>query len=345
MPAKVSSRRKIAPKPKASGKRATRVVKQARAQPKPKRGPARRMHPLHFLHPRAFQRHIPTLGLSSTPYVVLRDRVVTTLTRTAPDTNDHVMLIGSWFTTSAEDTMSCLYAVQGTAANIPGTTETYVVPTNITPAVRARARIHRLSVRVTNTGSTGAGAVPDGKFWIGTLRSSVDRGGFPTWNALGTWLKSRPEMVEYSAYHAFQKPVSAVCTPGDFIAYESFKDLSGVTPSTAVAISSAIRPVIFVLGPSTNAQSYDITVDAEWTVDYQSDAVLQSLASTHPGGNDSWFREASAWVANHSSILEDFAGGALAIASNPELAGYAGAAVALRGPARLGGRAGLRALL
>lgn len=304
-----------------------------------------------MLHPRLHSRHYTTSNLSSKPYVVYRDKVTYSQLRSANQGERHVLLFGSWFDDDASKQVCPTYAVAGLGAAVPGsaTGEGYINSTNLASALRARARIHRLAIRVTNTGSTGAGAVPDGKFWIGTLRGTTDRKAFATWTEMSNWLISRNEAVEFSAYSAFRKPVVAVAAPGDFIEYESFNPM-GLTMNSFGVADHSLTQIFVVIGSNTNAQTYDIQIDAEWTLEYQSDPVLQSLHSTHlsDAAPDSVWNRAKAFVANAGGVMEDVGIGAAAVAATaslPEAAGaYLGRETFAQGAARFAGRAALRAL-
>lgn len=290
-----------------------------------------------------------TSNLSSKPYVVFRDKVTYTQPRSGPQTDRHVLLFGSWFDDDASKHLCPAYGIAGLGLGVPGTTEGYISSTNLASGLRARARLHRLAVRVTNTGSTGASAIPDGKFWIGTLRGTADRRGFATWKDMSDWLISRNEAIEHSAYSAFRKPIVAVAAPGDFIEYESFNPIGAAMNLNSVADHS-LTQIFVVIGSNNSAQGYDFQIDAEWTLEYQADPILQSLHQTHlaDGLPDAVWNRAKAFVANSGGVMEDIGLGAAAAAATmamPEAAGaYLGRETFAAGAARFAGRAALRAL-
>lgn len=328
-----------------------RTDTQSRVRPPARRGLRKRppgLHPLHLFHPR-FSPHVTTSNLGSKPYLVVRDKTTFTISRPL-NTVFHSVLLGAWFDDDESRHISPAYAIHAGGAQVPGAAgETFVNAINVPPNLRARARLHRLAVRVTNTGSTGASAIPDGKLWIGTARGVIDRKAFATWNDLGIFLTSRSEATEYSNYRAFTRPLTAVTSPGDFIEYESFNDVGAAMSGTCEADHS-LNQVFICLGPNTSPQSFDFSVDAEWTIEYQADPILQSLHSTHRAdvAADSVWQDAKAFVADNSGVIEDVAGlGALAagVVFAPEGAGAALAGFGTRAMYRNGGRAAaIRAL-
>lgn len=347
------NRRKNVPRSRPNGAAPTSSVPQRRPRrarrglPGSKLG---RMHPLTLLHPRLFPRHLTTPNLASKPYVVVRDKVTFTVARPASSVDSIPFLFGSFFDDGVERDISPVYAVTsyGGGGVDPSLNGNAIVAVNIPANLRAKARIHRLSIRVTNTGSVGASAIPDGKFWIGTLRGAADHKGHATWTSLADWLKNRNEAIEHSAYAAFSKPITAVCVPGDMIEYESFNDVGSVSYLGATTDTS-LNQAFLVLGPCSNAQNYDIQVDAEWTVEYLVDPVLQSLHSTHESLPSEVWHEARSFVANHSGVLEDVALGAIAATGYGALAegaagtlGFLGSRQAIAGAARMAGRSAPR---
>lgn len=291
--------------------------------------------------------HVTTPNLASKPYVVVRDKATLTFNRGAGAADFVPFLFGSWFDNDVDKHLAPAYAIFGNGGANPAVAATAINAVNITNTLRARARLHRLAVRVSNTGSTGASSVPDGKFWLGTLRGTADHKGFATYGDLAFWLLGRNEAVEYTAYNAFTLPRNAVCSPGDFIEYESFNTVgSNATPLNHV-VDHSLNQVFLVIGPSSNAQNYEIQIDAEWTMEYQSDPVLQSLHRTHTATPESTWNSVKTFVANHGGVLEEVAGaaavGAAATLGAPELAGaLLGREAGVAGIAQFGGRAAAR---
>lgn len=322
--------------------------KQARGPPKPaaKRRPrvtrgARPPSGVAMLHPRLTAAHLTTPSLAATPYVVVRDKITSTI---APSTTGGmtVILVGA-FNAGNNDKMSTTYGVYGSGASLPGGSNdfrfagvNYAGGGNIN-----RMRVHRLAVRVVNTGGSSAITVPDGKFWMGTLRGHVERGHFADYNALGAFLRGRNELREYSNYSAFTSAKTAVCAPYDFLDWEAFKDTIDVTAPNAKP-ADVLSQVAIVLGPTSNAQNFDVQIDVELCVQFTVDPLLQSLAKHHPAAPESVWHAARRFVSEHTPVLEDAGIAAGAAAFGPEMLGGAAAYFGGRGvlgaAARFGGR-------
>jgi len=258
--------------------------------------------------------------------------------------NSWVMLINPWKQSAASGALCTTYAIYGKGLDVPGITESFGHAVNVTGSVLARARIHRMGVRVVNIGSTAVGSpVPDGKFYFGTLRGNVDRTAFASYNALSNFLVNRSEMKECTAYDAFTTPKVMSTSPNDWISWEQW-DILGTNATTTAFADDSLNTIAIVFRPTVNTQAYDIQVDVEWTLQYTADPVMQSLHRTHAATPDSVFDEARSFVANHSGFLEEAAvaglGTAMIGAALPEVAaGYVGRAVGTRAAARLAGMA------
>lgn len=315
--------------------------KQKKNTPKSKyRGLAKgKMHPHIFLHPRLSTNHFTTPVLAATPYTVIRDKVVVPFALT-PTSGLTVLLLGSWQQSAATASVTPLYGVYGSGASVPGTTESTIVPILVTPSDLARARLHRLSARIVCTGGTTAGvAIPDGRCWFGTLRGNVDRTAFASWTSVANWSIGRNELVERTNYENFCKPAHLVTSPNDFLSWESFKVLGGA-PTTAAFNSPDLNTMVIVFGIPVNNINVDVQIDAEWTMEYTANAVLQSTHKRHQSAPEAVWHEARGFISDHGGQLaEGIVGAAAAAAVAPEAIGGLGARAAVAGVARLAGRA------
>jgi len=154
-------------------------------------------------------------------------------------------------------------------------------------------------------------------------------------------------MREITNYQAFIKPAMAVCAPGDPIAWQSFSPLSQQSNNAAAFLtaSPALGQIAIVFAPVSNAQNFDVSIDAEWTMAYTANPLMESLHTTHPEAGPGFWHTARNFVSNNLVPFEEIAaagvGSAAAIAAAPELAG---AGVILRGANALRGAAGARGL-
>jgi len=339
---------KSAPAPKAKQPPKPSPKKQAKKKMPSRSGPLRGPVGAPFLHPRLSASHLTTPSLSATPYVVVRDKI--TVTVSPSTTVDRTVLMIGGFNGGLEGTLSSLYGILGSGTAVPGgASDSGIYGVNFQAGVHTgRVRIHRIGVRVVNTGGSSSNTVPDGKFWMGTLRGTVRRNNFIDYNALGAWLVGRNELREYTNYSAFTSSKTAVCTPFDFLDWESFKDSATIAgPNVAVAMDT-LSQVAIVMGPVKNAQSFDIQLDVELTSQFTTDPLLNSLSKHHPSVPDDVWHAARRFVSEHAPVLEEGAAVAGAAMLGPEALGAAAAYMGSRAfapaAARLGGR-GVRALM
>lgn len=315
-------------------------TKRRRRRQRPRTATSRGMHPHLFLHPRLSTHHLTTPNLAATPYTVIRDKVVVPIVPSTTANISTVMLLGAWQSSLSTTSVSPLYGMVGTGGNVPGTTESFIVPTLIAPTVLARARLHRLSARICCTGGTTAGsAIPDGKIYFGTLRGVIDRTGFASWNVLSNFLLGRNELVERTNYETFTQPAHCVTCPNDFITWEQFGLLGGA-PTNAVIATPDLCTMAIVFPATVNTINIDVQIDAEWTLEYTLDPILQSTHRRHPGVAEEAWHQARGFVSDHGGqVMEGVAAAALAAAAAPEAAAVVGTRLAMGGVANIAGRA------
>jgi len=283
--------------------------------------------------------------LAATPYVVVRDKVTFTDLK---DTSTYkvAMVFGAFKDIVTRDEQCCMYGFHGYGVQVPSATTSKILSKNIPEGVAARVRLHRLAVRFVCTGSTGTNTVPDGKLWMGTLRGNVDHTEFATYGDLADFIAERNEVKEYTMVKAFNEGISAVTCPYDFLEWERFKAVADVNPSSFTPDPS-LSSIVIALGPNSNKFGFDVQIDAEWTVQYLKDPLMQSLHKHHDSLPEAVWHKARRFVSEHSGLVEDvgiaagIAGGAAVL---PEAGAYLGIRQAALGAMRLGGRAALRAL-
>jgi len=253
----------------------------------------------HALHPQLHPHHFTHPENASTPYSVLKERIE--LNGTA-GTNDNIVLIGpAGNDTIISSSIARRCAVAGTA--IPSFTPTL---SSVLPTTFSRARISRLSVSLSCTGTTG-GVVPYGMAKFGTLKEPIDYAQFTTESALAAFLNTRPELVSKSMYSLMERPVECVSTMLDYVDALKFK-----YPSYDVAyqdlVSDMFAPVVlFVPGSSGTAQgAFWLSITIEWNIIYTSgaDPVLASTHRLHTPKPITWWQSLGKAAQEASGIID-----------------------------------------
>lgn len=266
---------------------------------------------LRHLHPGLYLNHHSTESLRSTPYTVVNDRMVTQMSTSTTASTWTIALLGTWDqpTLTPGPARACCYGMIGSGTGVPFVTETYLNSVNMSPVAVGRNRLHRLAVRLVHTGSTGTSAIPDGITYVGLLRTPIDRGSFATYNALGGFLQSRPEMRAFSNYELFTKGVDMVMSSSDFLEWQSFKYIGLSGSGASLAASPAMGTLAIASANTVSAGNLTITVQAEWTVEYTADPVLQGTARHHSHVEDSVWHEASKAAHGAAGVIENVVSG------------------------------------
>lgn len=270
----------------------------------------------HFARP--CHRHVP--------YTVLRDKISYSFPSLTGDSN--VLLFGAFFRpAAAEDSLTDTVGVHGTGGNPPATSNTAIRSLVVDVANQtSRLRLHRLGVTVSVTGTNTAGVMPDGVVHIGVLNTPVDytstgvSGTAPgTWNNVATWLISRAEMHQVTAYSLMRKPAHLVSRPIDLLDWESFHP-SFTGSNNSDRMTDQLAPICVVVSPTVAVDSLTITVHTEWSAIFSSNLVLQQTARMHPVAPESVWRQGLGEIIETGGIVATAAG-------QPEV----GAALALVG--------------
>lgn len=241
----------------------------------------------------------------------MNDRVVTAMPTSTTAATWTIALLGTWDQPSLVPgpARACCYGMIGSGTNVPFVTETYINSANMSPSAVGRNRMHRLALRLVHTGSTGTSAIPDGITYVGLLRTPIDRSSFATFNALGGFLQTRPEMRAYSNYELFTKGVDMVMSSSDFLEWQAFKYIGLAGAGASLASSPAMGSLAVASANTVNAGSLTLTIQAEWTVEYSSDPVLQGTARHHAHLSDGVWHEVSKAAHGAAGVIEDISSG------------------------------------
>lgn len=262
---------------------------------------------------------------ATAPYTVVRERVNFPLASNTAG-QDVVAMIGPYVQgpggTAIGEHMASTIAVHGVGTYVPGVTESLVTSAlfNGAAAQTKTVSLHSFHVEVICSG-TSAGTVPAGNVWCGAITQPINRlNGWANYNAIAQGVKTRRGMKQYSAYELMATPVNLMSYPLDSVSHSEFLWMSGVAASGDELFRS-MTPLMVVLGPTSAAVDYSITVVLEWRVREALDPLLQS---THrhftPVSESVW-----AQLSNHLSTVGGLVKSA---AQHPAVQGALRAAVA-----------------
>ncbi len=227
-------------------------------------------------------------------YTVVRTRSVTSISTSATGQKT-VMICGQWNDGAATPQVNVLpfHAVYGVGTNVPGTTESYVVDPLLAGASAGayNLSLHAMTVVVTTDGSATSGV---GTFYMGSIPSRINRLGFATWNALGTNLESRREMLPITAYQSLsesERYSTRVLFPLDMVTYSQFDPSAANTTGSAIQLNDGLSPCFIVWEPTSAAVSYNVSIFVEWRVIYNTDVQLASTQVNHPVTSPSMWQQ------------------------------------------------------
>lgn len=209
-----------------------------------------------------------------------------------------VALIGPFvqgaFGTSGGEHYASTIAVTGVGTHAPGDTEGHEVSgifNGIAPQTKT-VSLHSLHAEVICTG-TSAGTVPAGNAWCGAITQPFNRlAGWNSFNAIAAGLKTRRSMKQFSAYELMAKPANLLSYPLDSVAHSEMLWMSGTSASTD-EFSRALTPIAVVLGPSSAAVDYSVTLMLEWRVREALDPILQSTHRNYAPASESVWSQLS----------------------------------------------------
>lgn len=222
---------------------------------------------------------------ATAPYIVTRERINIPVT-TNTSGQQTVVLLGSFvqggFGTAGGEHLASTIAAYGVGTNVPGTTETRVQSVLFAgaEAMSATCSMHSMKVEVLCTG-TSSGVVPQGLVHAGALSMPINRmSNFASWNKLANTLKTRRGIRQHTAYEMLSKPASYMTFPLDSLRHSEFLWMSGSSASTD-ELDRGLAPLVVILGPSSTAVDYTLTVSIEWKVRESLDPILQSAHRDH----------------------------------------------------------------
>ena len=211
------------------------------------------------------------------PYTVIREKVA--LPFTVNPTKGVTLIFGAFGAVGALNPIAGIFGLDGTGAGAPS-----AVPSRLlTTATVGRARVHRLAVTLSCTGTNSPTTAPDGIVYMGTLRTPIDYSNslFTTFADVAALLTSREEVHACSALSLQYHPKRQVSHPLDTVSYDSFNTISASIPVTP-PLQDGMAPIVVYIPRGVNVNSFILTVHVEWTIEYTADAVLQATARTHP---------------------------------------------------------------
>jgi len=246
---------------RARRRRAARAVRGPRRMQ-----PARSALSLSLLHP----GHSPYLGhpaLRMTPRLVVSERSFSPFAVPTGTGNWSVALITPML--SSAGNLSCAEIGKvGSGTGVPGTTESSI-PTSIMSGVSTgnEYRLNRLAVTITVAPGAVSSLYPTTTVLFGTLRGRMNRTGFATYNAIGNWLASLPEITCRAAPALAQHAVHLVSYPLDVPEFHQFSKQSA---SVATSNEESDRMCTIAIAIQQNVigslDTVALSVSSEWDV-------------------------------------------------------------------------------
>ncbi len=239
---------------------------------------------------------------ATAPYTVVRERVNFPMSTNVAG-QETVAIIGPFVQgqsgTAIGEHMASTIAAHGVGSNVPGVNESLVTSAlfNGVAAQTKTVSLHSFHVEVICSG-TSAGTVPAGNVWCGAITQPINRLNWPFYNSIAQGVRTRRGMKQYSAYELMATPINLMSYPLDSVSHSEFLWMSG-NASSGDELFRSMTPVVVVLGPTSAAVDYSITVMLEWRVREALDPLLQS---THrhfaPVSESVW-----AQLSNHLSTV------------------------------------------
>lgn len=278
------------------------------------------------------------------PYTVLREKINIPLASSTTASSPIALVVQPLLSTASRSfagsdgglSTTVAYWNTGSSTMVSGSlAQSSLLASN----TNARIRLHRIAAEFCCTGTAATTGVPDGLCYFGVLRTPCDPGALGTASNAYNYFATREEVQQRASLSLQYQPIRLVSYPLDPLSYQTFLPCTGFTDyATQVASSNAMAPIVIGIPTTVSACNFAVTLHIEWTVQYDSDAVLQSTARMHPGHDD------ETWA----SAIEDAIGGAGIVAAvrtaAERLGGAGGGGLAQRGMQGLARRA-LPALL
>jgi hypothetical protein len=173
------------------------------------------------------------------------------------------------------------------AAGTLGTAGAAMVPALMSTVPQGRARLHRLAVTLSCTGSTALGALlPTSLVKYGALRAPLDPAQFATYGDVATHLLTKSELHTATSYSIMSRPVHISSYPIDVRDWENFKEITTGAALGAVDVDDTMATIAILIGTSGTVDQYHVTVHADYDIlvadDASGAALVSGTAVQHP---------------------------------------------------------------
>lgn len=257
--------------------------------------------------------HVPP-PLPMGPYTVVRGRRVFNF-QTVTGGDSLVILLGAHANISSAASpprsVSNQIAIIGSGINVPGTTETTLVDTVMTPYTTAPTLTvanYGLHALTANIVCTSGPLATSGSAFIGTVSQRVNRLQYASYNLLAAALTQRRDLRPFTLYNLTMEGKTLSSYPVDMITWcEQNPGINASAVQSENITTDALSQICIVIPSTAAALDMTLTVYTEWRVNF-TDAALASTSVKRPNAPQSLWNEAITFGNQVSGFVSDAAG-------------------------------------